>query len=218
MFEKESVYPVLLPKRRSRRLTAQSPCPGQPNAPQDREKHKLFFFEVENSILSLSGNSWCTGAQALLSCFQAKREGTKKYGKFCRSGQQKLHLAISHSAATEDMLQRQTVCQGRGSLTPSLACSSISYWTELFLLLNPCFINTHPEQQPYKAKHHCVTLHVNTPRVRKSQNPSGTPVNPAIKAGGAFLRICSIGKPKNLFLVVASENNLSYLRWDPRPS
>lgn len=160
---------------------------------------------------------WGTGSALLFSSQKRRHKEIWQVLQSCtdpaRSGHQKLHLAISHSAATEDTLWRQTVCQGRGSLTPSLACSSMSYWTELFLLLNLRFIKTHPEQRPYKAKHHMNTL-----RVRKSQNPSGTPVNPAIKAGGVFLRTCSIGKPKNLFLVVASENNLSYLRWDPRPS
>lgn len=63
--KKVSIHPVLLlPKRRNRRLTVQSLCPGQANAPQDREKHKFFFFKIENRILSLPGNSQWNGWEA----------------------------------------------------------------------------------------------------------------------------------------------------------
>ena len=119
-----------------------------------------------------------------------------------RSGQQKLHLAIFHSAATEDTLQRQTVCQAQGSVTPSLACSSMSYWTEVFLLLNPCSIKTHPEQRPYKPKHLCVILHMNTSTVRKS----GKALRHASKSSRksrwqaeSSLELAALGSPKPIF-------------------
>lgn len=60
MFEKErkkgSTHPVLY-QRESKRLIAQSLC-GQPKTPEDRKKHKLLFFEVENSILSPQQTGW----------------------------------------------------------------------------------------------------------------------------------------------------------------
>lgn len=119
-----------------------------------------------------------------------------------RSGHQKLHLAIFHSAATEDTLRRQTVCQAQGSLTPPLACSSMSYWTEVFLLLNPCSIKTQPEQRPYEPKHLCVILHVNTPTVRKS----GTALRHTSKSSHrsgvqveSSLALAVLGSPKSIF-------------------
>lgn len=121
-----------------------------------------------------------------------------------RSGQWKLHLAILHSAAAEDTLQRQTVCQAQGSLTPSLACSSLSYWTEVFLLLNPCSVKTHPEQRPYKLKHLCVILHMNTATVRKSGKTFGHTGKSSRKSKWqveSSLELAALGRPKSIFCI-----------------
>lgn len=108
---------------------------------------------------------------------------------------------------------KDKLCQAQGSLTPSLTV--LCHTGQRFYS-----VKTHSDQRSYKPEL-CVTLHVNTSAVRKSGNALRHTSQSSHRSrwqGESCLEFALLGSPEAFFSVVTSENNLSYLRWDSRPS